>query len=375
MKHAEHHGYEVVVGQLSPGAALDQYVVKGCLGNGGMALVYEAEDTVLCRPVAIKMLSVLWSADSSVRSRFMREARAAATLRHPNVVAVFEVGRYRETPYLVMECLQGESLSQLLLREGPRSVQQTADLLLPVLSAMAAAHALGIVHRDLKPENIFLSRSESGVITPKVLDFGISKMLLPSHDSDITRSDVLLGTPNYMAPEHVEGKEQIDARSDIFSLGVVMYECVTGERPFAASSLHAILEAIVSHHPPPPSELSAKVSREFSDIVMRALSKKADRRYPDVRELGAALLPFASARTKLMFEQDFVPSAAPQRAGRRLARSLRRASYLGLGLALLGGAAWVSYHFGKGRVEPTGRAEVERDRTAVPTTHESVEQR
>jgi serine/threonine-protein kinase len=195
---------------LPVGTRLGSYRITGKLGEGGMGTVYSAEHVELGKRVAIKTLRNELAANAQVRARFVREGRAAASVRHPHVVDVHDVGVHGEVPYLVMELLHGRDLSAHVSSAGRLPVQEVADLILPVLTAMAEAHAAGIVHRDLKPENIFLQRGSGGTWVPKVLDFGISK-LRDTESMSLTGSGTLLGTPYYMAPEQASSARDVEA--------------------------------------------------------------------------------------------------------------------------------------------------------------------
>jgi serine/threonine-protein kinase len=283
-------------------------VIEQQVGQGGMAVVYEARHRTLGKRVAIKMLLPHHAARADLAARFQREGEAVALLDHPHAAAVFDGGNdARGTPYLVLEYLEGEHLGTLLLRAGSLTVVETVDLMVPVIAAIALAHDLGIVHRDLKPENVFLSQRR-GQRVPKVLDFGISKTS-KADSLKLTRAETLLGTPHYMSPEQAQGANQADARSDQFALGVILYECVTGQCPFEGSSLFAVLAAIVGGTLTPPSRLVHALDPSFDAIVTRALSKEPDQRFADVRALGAALLPLASPRVQLGYAHEF--SALP----------------------------------------------------------------
>ena len=291
-----------------PGDVVGSYEIEQQLDQGGMAVLYEARHLTLGKRVAIKMLLPHHAARSDLVARFQREGEAAALLDHPHAAAVFDGGRdARGTPYLVLEYLDGEHLGTLLLRAGSLTVQHTVDLLVPVIAAVALAHDLGIVHRDLKPENVFLA-ARRGQVVPKVLDFGISKTAA-GESLKLTRSESLLGTPHYMSPEQAQGANQADARSDQFALGVIMYECVTGQCPFEGSSLFAVLAAIVGGTLTPPSKLVRALDPTFEAIVTRALSKDPEERFPDLRALALALLPLASPRVQLGYASEFSAAA------------------------------------------------------------------
>jgi serine/threonine-protein kinase len=208
---------------LEPGETFGRYRIVRKLGAGGMGSVYEAEHQELGRRVALKMLHRDLTHTPEVVARFLREARATAKVRHPHVVDVQDVGSEGGAPFLVMEYLDGEDLASLLVREGRLAVERATDLLLPVLAGVDAAHQAGIVHRDLKPENIFLLRAPGGELHPKVLDFGIAKVLDPAGSLTLTRTASLLGTPYYMSPEQARGARDVDGRTDQYALGVILY--------------------------------------------------------------------------------------------------------------------------------------------------------
>jgi len=289
-----------------PGSLLGSYLITRQAGVGAMAVVYEARHQRLGKRVAIKMLLPHFASDPNIAQRFKREGEAAARLDHPQAVDVTDVGVDAwGTPFLVMEFLDGEDLAALLARSGRLSAEQTADILVPVLSAVHAAHELGIIHRDLKPANIFLARRERRIL-PKVVDFGISKM--EQEALALTDAETLLGTPYYMSPEQARGAKLADARSDQYAVGAIAYECLTGQVPFQSETIYGLLAAIVNDEPPPPSSLVGDLEPELERIVMRALSKRPEDRYPDARALALALQAHASLRVQL---EHTDPAPAP----------------------------------------------------------------
>ncbi len=222
-----------------------------------MSVVWAGTHVTTGREVALKLLKADAAKDEPTRRRMLREARAASAVRHPNVVEIQEVLELEDgSPVLVMDLLRGESLRERLIRRAPLSVQETATLLLPVVAAVGTAHAAGIVHRDLKPENIFLAQ-EGGHTVVKVLDFGIAKVSAASNAHSqvnaLTHTGTMLGTPYYMAPEQIVG-EGIDHRADIWSLGVIVYECLIGVRPTEADNIGKILKRVLTNEIEPLSQ-------------------------------------------------------------------------------------------------------------------------
>jgi eukaryotic-like serine/threonine-protein kinase len=269
-----------------------------------MGTVYEASHRDLEKRVAIKTLHRHYSSSPDVRVRFLREGKASSRIRHPNVVDVYDVALEGDMPYLVMEFLEGEDLSKRLAREGALSVMQAADVLLPVVSALAAAHELGVVHRDLKPENILLC-NERGTIKPKVVDFGISKIINPDEVQALTGTAAMLGTPYYMSPEQATQAKSIDFRADIYSLGVVLYECLVGRRPFDDASLYSLMQRIVKGDFRPPRAFVPSLPERVDQAVVRAMACDPAQRFQTTRDFGRALLEFGSERTRAVVAHEF----------------------------------------------------------------------
>jgi eukaryotic-like serine/threonine-protein kinase len=226
-------------------------------------------------------------------ARFTNEARAAARLGHPSIVRVFDFGETsRGDPFIVMELLRGESFGALLSRKKKLRPQVAVQTLLPVAHALAAAHAKGIVHRDLKPDNILLAKDESGVLTPKVVDFGIAKLVSSDVERHFTIAGEVLGSPDYMSPEQARGQDDIDHRTDIWTFTILLYEAVAGKRPFDASNYNALLASIIATKPVPITELGVADPVLWS-ILEKGLAKERDDRWQSVRELAIELAKWA----------------------------------------------------------------------------------
>jgi eukaryotic-like serine/threonine-protein kinase len=281
------HAGELVAGK---------YRLEALLGRGGMGAVYCARHVLTGRRFAIKLLSRELTGDAGAEERFMREAMLASSIQHPAIVEVYDVGRDRGVPYMVMKLLQGETLGQRLLR-GPLAPEPAIALLMPVIDGIAAAHAHGIVHRDLKPDNVLIER-EGEREHPRVLDFGISKLLGgDARRPAITRPGTIVGTPEYMAPEQVRGERELDARCDVYSLGVILYEMLTGALPFAGKEVPALLLAIADGTAAPGIRTrSPELPDVLEAVVARAMEPRRELRYADAAELGRALLALELVR-------------------------------------------------------------------------------
>jgi CRP-like cAMP-binding protein/tRNA A-37 threonylcarbamoyl transferase component Bud32 len=292
---------------LEPGATFGRYVVARPLGSGGMATVYEARHVDLHKPMALKVLHPWLALRLEVVQRFVLEARAASRLSHPNVVSIIDIGAVQGVPFLAMELLEGELLAAALERHGPFGVERLADMLLPVISAVVAAHEAGVLHRDLKPDNIFLARRRPHGEHPVLLDFGISKLAEGGPAQPLTDAGEVLGTPPYMSPEQVlRGMSCFDARSDQYALGVVLYECATGRLPFRdRPSVNELMTDIAKGGAPAPSTLRPGIPAAFDAIVARAMSLAPEDRFASVLDLGRALLPFAGARVRAFWAEAF----------------------------------------------------------------------
>jgi serine/threonine-protein kinase len=270
---------------LAPGEMVgDAYRILDVIGQGGMGVVYRVEQVYLRQQYALKTLNSRYSANTLMR--FQKEAQAASTLRHPNVVSADNFGLLENgLPYLVMDLALGETLGQLLKRGGPLSISQMLDIVMPICSALAYAHGKGVIHRDIKPNNIVITRSDSGQIVPRIVDFGIAR-LTDSGDADLTRTGEIFGTPFYMSPEQCLGLP-VDQRSDIYALGCVIFETLTGAPPFCGE---APLVVMMKHQvEEPPSlklgSLGSEFPEEFERIVRKALAKNVQDRYQSCLEL------------------------------------------------------------------------------------------
>ena len=344
--------------QLAPGTPFGGYEITRLLGKGSFGSVYEALKLPLRRRVAIKLLHDGFTADEKIVGRFLREAESAARLHHPHIVETFDVGVVDGLPFIAMEFLEGESLKQRLLREGALSPQVAADIVLPVLSAVAAVHEAGIVHRDLKPENIQLE-NRLGTLHPKVLDFGIAKA---ADQRNLSAIGTKLGSPLYMSPEQHDGKV-VDARTDLWSLGVVLFQCVTGKSPFQATTLPQLYRKIVIEPTPPLRLLNPSIPVTFEAVVQRALQKDPAARFPDAREMGAALFPFASPVVQHALQREFGMNVQLSASGvQRAEESIEPGSTM----AWNGPVAAPTFPFSSQAARPSAPASVSQSVPAAP---------
>jgi serine/threonine-protein kinase len=284
---------------------LGRYNIIGELGQGAMGTVYKAVDPLIDRVVAIKTINLSLALDEKdeYESRFYQEAKAAGRLSHPNIVTIYDVGKSEEIAYIAMEFLQGRELRDIL-NDGKRMpVEQVINVVAQVAQGLAYAHEHGIVHRDVKPSNIMVVR-EGHV---KITDFGIARM---ASAAVRTQTGMVLGSPKYMSPEQVVGK-LTDQRSDIFSLGVVLYEMLTGQAPFAGDNVNAIMYQTLNSVPPPPSSLSPNVPEMLNFIVAKALAKKLEHRYQDTKEFAADLYACRDRLPRATAAREALRSVAP----------------------------------------------------------------
>ncbi|HZC44205.1 MAG TPA: serine/threonine-protein kinase, partial [Acidobacteriaceae bacterium] len=266
---------------IGPGTLLGRYRMIEPLGAGGMGVVYRAQDEKLDRVVAVKVVAPGVLTSNEARDRFRREALALARLNQPHIAALYDVGEQDGVDYIVMECVRGQSL-RTSLQAGPLTVVEATRILLQVAEALEEAHAQGVVHRDLKPANVMITAKGNA----KVLDFGVAKMLAATGATQsLTEAAGPIGTPLYMSPEQALGKS-VDARTDLWSLGVLYYEMLTGRPPFQAETTLAILHAVIADRFPPVRELRPEVPEEADHIVNRAMQKDADQRYTSAAEMA-----------------------------------------------------------------------------------------
>ena len=277
---------------LRPGMVLGgKFALLRQLGEGGVGVVFEAEDTWIGRRVALKVLHAHLAQHADVLARFRREARAAAMIHHPNIASVFEVGMWRDgSPYIVQELLDGETLRERLDRSARLTPKEVVEILVPIMGALIAAHRAGIVHRDIKPENIFLARTPEGEALPKLIDFGVAKMA----STDLTTlTGSLLGTPAYMAPEQASGASTADQRTDVWAVGAVMYELLSGRPPYEGLSGVAVLGKLLTEPVTPLAQRAPDVPAALAAVVHHALEREPAHRFESMAAMLDAVLAYA----------------------------------------------------------------------------------
>jgi serine/threonine-protein kinase len=294
---------EFVEGQVLDG----KYRIERVIGRGGMGVVVGARHLGLDEQVAIKFLSEQAWMNSEVVARFEREARAAVKIKSEHVVRVIDVGRLASgAPYMVMEYLQGEDLAARLAQRGPFPVEQAADFMLHACVALAGAHAAGIVHRDIKPGNLFCTVGSDGQLLVKVLDFGISKLTEAAQRGDglsVTKTAALLGSPLYMSPEQIRSSKDVDLRTDIWSLGVVLFELLTGQVPFPGESFGEVAIKVATVPMPPLVQFRRDIPSGLDAVIGRCLEKERQHRFADIGELAQSLVRYASRSGQLSMER------------------------------------------------------------------------
>jgi serine/threonine protein kinase len=321
---------------FAEGEVIDgKYRVDGVLGVGGMGIVVAATHLHLDQRVALKFLLPAALVHADVVARFAREARAAVKIQSAHVAKVLDVGTLSTgAPYMVMEYLDGEDLEQLLLRVGPLSVQDAVDYVLQACEAVAEAHGYGIVHRDLKPANLFLATRANGRPIVKVLDFGISKSTLNKADASLTKTSVIMGSPLYMSPEQMASARHVDVRSDIWALGVILYEVLTQKLPFQADSMPELIVAVLHRAPESLKGARSDVPEGLESVVLRCLEKEPAARFANIPELATALAPYGRENANELVERiscsldgrasapslaSFAPASDPRMSGPTLA--------------------------------------------------------
>lgn len=270
-----------------------KYTLARAIGSGGMGAVYEAHNSWTSRRVAIKVLLAEHAQRPEVVDRFTQEARATTQIAHPNIVDILDMGRDPESGvlFIVQEFLDGMDLSQWLEQHGPYAPSDALAILMPVLGALVAAHRRGLIHRDLKPENIFLARSVGGVLVPKLIDFGISKFIdHTNQERSRTQTGMAVGTPQYMSPEQARGDRDVDARSDVWSAGVVLYEMLSGRVVFDAPNYNLLIVQVITQAPPRIETVVGGIPRPLADALHRALEPDRERRFRSMQEFLGALI-------------------------------------------------------------------------------------
>jgi serine/threonine protein kinase len=282
---------------LSGQLLADKYRLERRLGAGGMGVVYEALNTWADRRVAVKLLRRSFSADSETISRFVREAKSANRVRHPSIVDVLDLGQDPSdgSLYMVQELLAGDTLRQRLTAKTRLSVAEMAAIMIPVMDALACAHEAGVVHRDVKPENIILSVDRVGKELPKLIDFGISK-IVEGNVAALVQTGRAVGTPLYMSPEQLRADETIDGRTDVWAVGVVIFELLAGRRPFDAPSHNEVVVKIFTTDAPPIDSVAPEVPEDIAQVITRALARDREARFPTMRAMHDAFLGCPTAR-------------------------------------------------------------------------------
>lgn len=327
---------------------IGKYEIKEVIGKGGFGVVYKGYDPFIKRFVAIKTCEL---EDKEVRQRFYQEAQLAGNLQHPNITTIYDFGLEEDVPYIVQEFLTGNDLDILLKQNLPFTFQEKVHIIMEVAKGLHAAHQAGIIHRDIKPGNIRIL--EDGSV--KIMDFGIAKS--KSSASKLTQTGTTVGTSSYLAPEQIKG-EELDPRTDIFALGVVMYELFTGRKPFTGENITAVIYKILNEHPIPPMQLNPSIPPEMDAIILKALSKKQEDRFSSARELYGALRHFIKRDTSQKLEGFMTRQVeATQKVDvtpmvlKGMGAQKRFSLYLGIFLVVFFLAAATWWYFGKVETE------------------------
>jgi serine/threonine-protein kinase len=305
-------GIPVPIGEVVAG----KYRLERILGRSGMGIVYGGTHIGIDQPVAVKFLLVKGSTDEDALVRFTREAKFMAKISSEHVVRVIDVGALPDTtPFIVMEQLQGNDLSRQLRNEGPLPIETAVDYLLQACDGLATAHAAGVIHRDLKPSNLFLATLADGRQMVKLIDFGVAKYRgsgdgAPQNDS-LTQTNVMIGSPRYMAPEQVRASRDVDARSDVWALGVILQELITGRPVFKGPTISDTFVLILTAEPLRADVIRPDVPAGLADVIARALSKDVTWRTPSVATFASELLPYVSPTRRMLFEPVFAGVGAP----------------------------------------------------------------
>jgi serine/threonine-protein kinase len=348
---------------IAPGdVLLGKYRVESVLGRGAMGLVVAARHLALDERVAIKVLLPKYVRDPEILQRFLREGRAAVRVRSQHVVRVADVGTLESgAPYMVMDHLEGRDLAAVLAESGRLAVPVAVELVLQVCEALAEAHAQGIVHRDVKPSNLFVTRNADGSPCVKVLDFGISKMT-HAEDHALTRVGGVLGSPLYMSPEQLRSSSDVDGRADIYSLGVVLFELLTGRTPFFAHELAQLVYLVTQGEPQRPRALRPDLPEPLEQVILAAIARDRDRRFPTVADLALALVPFAPPHARAAAERLFgalrgaLPAGAlPPGAARTATAVTAAGATLPASTVPLGGGALTMAPLGTTNRKPASR--------------------